>query len=114
MEAATIGSACLLRLQRISSLMIGDLESQKLLNSLYGVGIRAANAHARASLHVFDLAPDLLLQPLHHRSPRWYPIVNEHRHFEISGGERSGDVFQVRSNLVPAVSVIRIVGQYLN
>src|SRR5882724_6405923 len=94
--------------------MIGDLESQKILNSLYGVGIRAANSHARASLHVFDVVPDLPLQPLHHPNPRWYLIVNEHRHFEISGGERSGDVFQVRSNLVPAVSVPRIVGRYFN
>ena len=98
----------------ISSLVVADLEAQKIVNSLAGFAICGRYPDDRALRRLFKLIVNLVAQPDHGGHTRRGCIVNEHGHVKVTRGKFLLDVGQMHADLIAAFQVGRIIGGHFD
>ncbi len=94
--------------------MLGDLETQKLMQGLDRFSILAADDDPGACLCLFVPIVNLVFQFDHHRHAGWRLVMHEHRDVEVAGLKSMIDVLEVLLNLRDADLVVGGVGEHLD
>jgi len=90
----------------IARSVILDLEPEKFVDRLQGVGIVRGNPHLCAAVGGTERVSDRVMLLFHHGHAGRHGVMDEHRHIEVVGAEHGGDVREVHSNLVAGRIVV--------
>jgi hypothetical protein len=104
----------LLHFQRISSLMILDLEAEKAMDSRKCFGVVSGYPQLCTMLSILCLIRDLALQSLHVLYSRWIRGMYKHPNGKVTLGELHCDHRQVLADSLLACRISGVVTLYLN